>query len=541
VKFEAADQELRNPKVFYPDPKNIDLDRVLINLFILLRCNGTRPAGGGRQKADAERVVYHLQTLSQMPGVTGFGEHQEVARGWLESDIFDLVNRGTEREAVSSLRPLHLDAHKVRITKHCRDYNVSDTIYSMLEAGERTTLDDLKAYLNRGHDAHAGRYDGTSPLDLETLTVLKLVEQLDDLHPSNTKVAPYPPTCVGQGRLLCDDVQRLLAYQDVTPRPVLIDYLKAILGLHVGLYILRQARQLSGWVADRKANPACAPSACPVNGGRRNPFDGCPYTLSLVVDMGADYKSRMAQLAQSSAAAEYARLTDLTRALFSINQLMRYAKANPGAKVSDTPQESLTFAASPTPEFDAFFRVRLQQAKERNEGKDEAISPEEAAIINSDLQPFDAFIELVTHVRQKHHLKYLTELIDKLFQKNTTFGCVTQGKTATNPRRWSLGGRLLEVFVQLSVLNWDEQSGRKRFYSEPILVDDFVRWIETRYGFIISAGDRAVTLDEHRAYRDNVRSLKDRLREIGFYDDLSDAYNVQTIRPRYPIDQRRGT
>lgn len=539
MKFDAADQELRNPKVFYPDPKNIDLDRVLINLFILLRCNGTRPAGGGRQKADAERVTYHLHTLAKMTGVSGFDEHQEVARGWLESDIFDLVNRGTEREAVSSLRPLHLDAHKVRVTKHCRDYNVADALYSMLEAGERATLDDLKAYLNRGHDAHAGRYDGSSPLDLETLTVLKLVEQLDDLHPSNTKVAPHPPTCVGQARLLCDDVQRLLAYQDVSPRPVLIDYLKTILGLHIGLYILRQARQLSGWVADKRVHPACV--ACPVHGGRKVPFDGCPYTLSLVVDMGSDYKSRMAQLAQASAAAEYARLTDLTRALFSINQLMRYAKANPAAKVPDTPQDALTFAATPSAEFDAFFRVRLQQAKERNEGKDEAISPEELAIINSDLSPFDAFIELVTHVRQKHHLKYLTELIDKLFQKNTTFGCVTQGKTANNPRRWSLGGRLLEVFVQLSVLKWDDAGGRKQFYSEPILVDDFVQWIEARYGFVISAGTRAATLDEHRAYRDNVRSLKDRLREIGFYDDLSDAYNVQTIRPRYPIDQRRGT
>jgi hypothetical protein len=72
-------------------------------------------------------------------------------------------------------------------------------------------------------------------------------------------------------------------------------------------------------------------------------------------------------------------------------------------------------------------------------------------------------------------------------------------------------------------------------------VDDFVKWVESRYGFVISAGTRPATLDEHRAYRDNVRSLKDRLREIGFYDDLSDAYNVQTIRPRYPIDQRRGT
>jgi hypothetical protein len=33
--------------------------------------------------------------------------------------------------------------------------------------------------------------------------------------------------------------------------------------------------------------------------------------------------------------------------------------------------------------------------------------------------------------------------------------------------------------------------------------------------------------------------LKDRLREIGFYDDLSDAYNAQTIRPRYRLDRAK--
>jgi hypothetical protein len=68
--------------------------------------------------------------------------------------------------------------------------------------------------------------------------------------------------------------------------------------------------------------------------------------------------------------------------------------------------------------------------------------------------------------------------------------------------------------------------------------------MESRYGFIIGGsqfgtGKGPVTMEEHQAFRDNVRALKDRLREIGFYDDLSDAYNAQTIRPRYPIDARK--
>jgi len=92
---------------------------------------------------------------------------------------------------------------------------------------------------------------------------------------------------------------------------------------------------------------------------------------------------------------------------------------------------------------------------------------------------------------------------------------------------------VLEVFVQVAVLKWTDDQGKKHFFTEPMLVDDFVRWVERRYGFTVAANGRSgATLDDHRAFKENVRGIKDRLREIGFYDDVSDAYNAQTIRPR---------
>ena len=83
----------------------------------------------------------------------------------------------------------------------------------------------------------------------------------------------------------------------------------------------------------------------------------------------------------------------------------------------------------------------------------------------------------------------------------------------------------------MSVLRVTDVAGEKQFFTEPMLIDDFLRWTEHRYGFVIapgttSQGRRPITLDEHRAFRENVRALKDRLREIGFYDDLTvDAPN----------------
>ena len=280
MKLRQPDQEFRNPKVFYPDPKNVDLDRVLINLFLLLRCNGTRPASRGRPKVSIEKVDHHAEVLAGMPGVTGFAENPAIAKAWLESDIFDVVNRGGATQAVASLRPLHLNAHKIRVAKHCRDYNVADALYSMLHFGEQQALVDLKNYLDRGRDPNTDRYDGRTHLDLETLTVLKLVQDLPKLVASSgDPVASAPPTCTGQSRVLCDDVQRLLAYQDVVPRPVLIDYLKTIFGLHVAQYTLRLSRQLTGWLRDRQAHPTCRD--CPVHGARDDPIRGLPVSADV--------------------------------------------------------------------------------------------------------------------------------------------------------------------------------------------------------------------------------------------------------------------
>ena len=75
MKLSKQDQEFRNPKLFYPDPKSVDLDRVLINLFLLLRCNGTRPVTRGRPKAGVERIDYHLDQLAQLDGVSGLNDH----------------------------------------------------------------------------------------------------------------------------------------------------------------------------------------------------------------------------------------------------------------------------------------------------------------------------------------------------------------------------------------------------------------------------------------------------------------------------------
>ncbi|MFD9224360.1 hypothetical protein ACFWDI_31190 [Streptomyces sp. NPDC060064] len=71
-------------------------------------------------------------------------------------------------------------------------------------------------------------------------------------------------------------------------------------------------------------------------------------------------------------------------------------------------------------------------------------------------------------------------------------------------------------------------------------VDEFLALLRDRYGLHIdrlpeSDGFTGAHLDDQAALRANSTAFLNRLREIGYYQDMSDAYLTQTITPRYTI------
>lgn len=166
----------------------------------------------------------------------------------------------------------------------------------------------------------------------------------------------------------------------------------------------------------------------------------------------------------------------------------------------------LTMLAGGDPSFDAHFGLLSDRLFE-GEAEDAETERREVRAIRemTTLTPFQTFVELIALERTKYYRAHLIYQLDSLFMKNADTGLMAQGKSARNQRRWRMGSRLLEVLVQLAVL-------------EPAAP----AWPEA-------------TIDDLAAFNGNLRDLKRRLREIGFYVDLSDAYNAQQIRPRYAV------
>ena len=92
---------------------------------------------------------------------------------------------------------------------------------------------------------------------------------------------------------------------------------------------------------------------------------------------------------------------------------------------------------------------------------------------------------------------------------------------------------LLEVLVQLAVVSADARG----FKTQPITIVAFVEWLKNRYGIYINEWDTSIDSPETaKALNNNFNALKERLRRLGFYTDLSDASNSQVIKPRFKIE-----
>ncbi|OJV96059.1 MAG: hypothetical protein BGO39_03550 [Chloroflexi bacterium 54-19] len=537
MQLQKNDQAFRNPSIFHIDPKSINLDRALLNLFILMKYDGYRPISRKRPSLTVENLFERFTTLSSL--VNGFEENQGIASKWLESDLVDMVNRGIPgKESVVALRPLHLDSYKLRNPIKIRDYNTSDQIYSMLLYGNKEVLDSLKEFLGKGLtniDQTDSNYDDNNirELDLITLTIIRLVEGsdlIDQKGRTNQSEIRFP-LLLDQAQLMCDDLKRLLVYKDLMPRHILIEYIKVMMGIHLALYLFRLANELPTWVRNK-------------NAPEPTPYDKTSYfsPLELIMDMGSNPNSKMAQISAANTARHYDSMNDFIRAVFAVNVLVPFAKTmgvfSQSTLKNGEPsiQQLIGLLANQPFTFEGYFLSKVNGLF-ADEPFDHVEKPEIVAIKNMEISFYDKYVELITSARSKFHKKYLSELLEATTQKNSEEGMVVQPQGSRKPRRFHIGSKLLEILVQIAVL---EETGEGNYRTKVIRINEFIEWLRQRYGFVINGMDSSYNqqaeITDSEAFRQNIQALKDRLREIGFYTDLSDAYNSQTIKPRYQID-----
>ena len=546
MSIKGRDKEFRTSKVSFLHFQHTEMDRVLTMLFPRLKYDGygsRRPPRGGDLTVEEflEDFLEHPEWFS------GFDRHPEVVRKWIETDLMDVVNRGKANQAVAAPRPLHGNTYKFRNSKHTRDYGASEQIYWMLfyarKGKGQAARDALKRFFFPGIDLVTDKYDPNVSVDVETQAILRLDHQVTQDMKDSKEPNRVSPMCIGQADILADDILRILAYEPYIPRSVLVDYIKTLMAFHLSIYQLKLLNILPKIVKQQSGNPLCTTGECPVNTDQTKALERCPYKISMLVDMGDANNPHMAEMTRKSADRFYRQIPAFVQANYTVKKLDEMAEYLSKKTGKLTAPASGAFSVGDLVELlgpkyatdrEAYFKFRLASLIDESSSGSDDVDPEIRDVTAMGLSDFDSFIEILMAYRGKYHKQYITECLDSLLLKNKDTGLLAQARTKGSPRRFVLGSKLLEVLLQLAVLTQKDNA----FVTREIQIEELLVFLFERYGVCIDRvppSSQGSSILDKRALRLNLESFKRRLREIGFYEDLSDAYITQKVTPRYQI------
>lgn len=547
--LQKRDRELRFLRVSYLDFKHLEMDRVLTSFLARLWHQGYHSRIW--RSFDLTVDEFYREFAEHPEWFAGFDHHEDAARRWIETHLMDMVNRGGPEQAIAAPRPLHGFTYRFRNPRHSRPYGADEHLYVLFERARGDdglrVLEALKEFFFAGVDRASSRSESNAIIDVETQALLRLAEvkRIEDLKDDRRVRESVTPLCVGSADLLVDDVRRLLLYQRYIPRSVMVDYIKILLSFHLALYHLRLLKLLPALVRRKSAEPICAPSQCPMQPQDHDrPQGDCPYRVGLLVDVANQHGTPMARLAETSADVWYRRIPSFLKAYYSVRKLDdfavflsrqgRLARSARGSEVSELLplMEGLL-----REEREPYFKSRVAAVVDTTDAGSEDLGPETQRILELGLPAFDTYIELLMLHRGDVHREGMVKCLDSLLLKHRPGALLTQPRVKDGARRFILDSRLLEVLLQLAVLR---PGGRSQFHTEPLRIDALLAFLRARYGLYIDQlppGDGFTTPshDDRAALRANATAFTNRLREIGFYRDLSDAYVTQTVTPRYEV------
>lgn len=505
----------RNELIFTTDAKGINIDSTLVNLFMLLKHNGVRPKQRTRRGENVFIELSKLKTIFQKieeeGNLSGFNENPEAVELWLRTNLTNLVNRGnSEKEKVSSLRPIHLESYRVRNAPNTRDYFSADQVYLMLSQ-KPSLKNELKNFLMEGWDSTTNQLLNGNHLDVDSLGILHLIKNVNPgFLESSSDLNRIKPLLEKQAELYCDDVHKLLVYKNEIPRNVLIDYLKTITSFHLSLYIHKVIYLLPKMINDSKIEVI--------------------DDWNIVVDVTDNFESKISTIAINDAEKNFNSLYNYIKSTVKINAII--SKYLLDKSDSKSLEEALHILKNKPDENEILFKVAWGMIYNQQTDEDKQLITEMVKYENTF---FDKYVEFIMKVKGPYQLKYYPTFIDSISQKNNERGFLAQGRSKKHPRRYVLGTRLLETLVQIQVLHLENE----KFITKSLSIEDLMKNIKERYGLIING------LNEERfenaevntilAFKENVEAFKLKLRQIGFYNDLSDAYILQKVRPRYEL------
>ncbi len=536
--LKTKDRDFRLPKITYLEYKQIEMDRVLTLLFMRLAHDGYPSRLIRQNEITIDAFVDEFLDPKNHNVIINFNRHREIVRRWVETHLMDVVNRGKPDQAIAAPRPLHGKTYLLRNVKQCRDYGASQQIYEMLHGAPKgmgaLALRDLRTFFFPDIDSATGNSNVQIEIDVETQALLRLPNKIKSDIPDKTGRDIFLPLLQGAAYLLAEDIVKLFAYRSQVPRTVMVEYLKILICFHLALYHLKLLKVIPH-IVQNPNGPFFFDNV--EYGDQSIPAD---WRLAILPDIANERGTVSSIIAERSAETHFSRIPGYIKAHYVIKKLDEFSKSGfiRGMQGDQAIVQHLELLNETFKKIrEQFFGQRLATIIDKDE--DEEIPSDFQAILELDIEDFKRYIECIYSDRVRIHQGNIVTCFDSLLMKNRPGAMVTQARTRGAKRKFILDTQLLEVLVQLSVL---DSSPAGSLYTKELRIDELAQFLRKRYGLYI---DELPDIDgfaespniiEMKGLRDNMAAFKNRLRDIGFYKDLSDAYVTQNVVPRFTIE-----
>lgn len=580
AKSKAKNLLTRNQKLFrmdsvYPlDANNVDVEEAMSRLFVYLRTGGRQITRTDKQvfiadTPDAETPKAVLETALEVNGEYFKGvlpdldhERRSLLTDWFESHFALMARRGKSKGGeyrMSGLRPLHFAVIKLFNPQVKRqDRYLSDFWYNAFKNDEGLAKNSDSLFNQffglgverygdndfRIRETELSRVADEGQLDIELLFLLRLVEPFpaDKYSTKPTDQVPdFSFLCPEQIELMLQDLRLLFFYRSHIPRRELINYMLTLIVFHAALYFFQIVRITNHMVRNGDLPPARGDVPEPGEGRSHTPFE-----LDFFCDMTDGHDSVVDDLAKQRYIEHFKQVAQYFKSAYFMKKLEEFAGSylTPEQKQQRGPEymRLLLKGYRNHRDLDGYFARDIQHVREAGyDEESKQYNPEVERIIavcnDRKLNKLETFVEILYHFQygtlRDQHRKLIAGLCGTELDRGFMHG---RGRAK---RKYVIGNELLEVLIQLAVLEYRESDDS--WQSRPIPIRNFVEWLRGRYGLLID--DLGPTAQEsektNRALAANFEALKIRLRQLGFFTDLSDAANSQVIMPRFRIAGQR--
>lgn len=548
-------------KLFPVEMNDFSIEMLLPALFFLIESTGKKR----RKKMDSEIINEYLSNFQNHERLQGFSDDdgKRLLEKWVKTSLMVIGKKGRQRveNQILYLQPLTYLTFKAGFPSNLgRLRSVHYFIYRLM-------IDALKEYseqkpyvtvrlafrkafaegisnLPKPKDVPGteinGVYDGQTKLDTETL----LATLFMDIFPSAQIGTPLrseaqTPVCEGQAkRFMQGFLKFIMVFKDRMPARELIYNLQTLLNFELCIYTLKLIYGTNHLVKTGDIPPQFTPDIMPTK----------PEIYSDMTESSKNFSREIARQCVSRDLQEFAQFFASNLKLKSIDY---FANNNPAISNKIEKKQGGEYfrvlnSLAIHEDIQADARIAINRIK--NENKKETDEINDNTETNETNEMLREFFSRCDNLYPDDSLSRLIMILDEA-QRNSAggkmiqwfkdvggvekgYGFIKGSSRYRNTWAYSMSNDLLWTLIHLASINPSEL--KDDFKPKYIRLVEFLEFLEKWYGIIINRVPEGMeSIEANHSARENLSALQQRLKQMGLFENLSDDFEAQYIRPQY--------